>query len=228
MTVTDAHCHAVRGTGRFFVCDPSGPAPEETAELRIVRFRGIHPWEADKADCAALAALESAVAADRRAGVGETGLDRLKSRTITDSMRLAYRAQLEIAARYGRPVVLHGAKCWGETLKAAKEFAGRIPAFLFHGFSRSGGLLPEIAAMNGFVSIGPAILNDRAENYRRLAAEIPENLLLVESDATDENAGMAPSAADVAFKLAETRGVDHGKLAQTLEANALRFVSALL
>ena len=149
-----------------------------------------------------LTALKSRLAADPRAGVGEIGLDRLKERNISPAMREAFEAQLAIAAEFRRPVVLHGAKCWGEVAKAAQVHAGRIPAFLFHGFSRSGGLIPQIVAMNGFIAVGPALLNDHAVNYRELVKEIPSDRLLVESDATAENASETPSVAEIAAKLA--------------------------
>ena len=136
-------------------------------------------------------------------------------------------------AALARPAVLHGAKCWGEVVKACAPYAGRIPAFLFHGFSRSEGLLPQIFAMNGFVSIGPALLNDHAVNYRAMAKSIPLERLLIETD-MDESAAPqdgAPSRAEtlrfIYAKLAEIRGVDAADLERALDANARRFTEAL-
>ena len=213
--MTDAHCHVARGASRHFLCDPcDGPAGDGD-----VRFAGIHPWFADSFDADALRARLSA---DPRLGVGEIGLDRLRARDIPPQMRAAFESQLEIAAEFRRPVVLHGAKCWGEVVKTIK---GRgIPAFLFHGFSRSDGLFPEIFAMNGFVSVGPAILNDHAVNYREMAKRIPPDRLLVESDCTAENAAECPTVEDVAAKLAEVRGEPPDALFARLEENADRFL----
>lgn len=221
--MTDAHCHVARGESRHFICEPCGG--EGFGESDALFF-GLHPWLAsDAADAVALAeSLAARLAANPSAGVGEIGLDRLKSKTIPDAMRRAFAAQLAVAADFARPVVLHGAKCWGEVVKACKPYKGRIPAFLFHGFSRSGGLLPQIAALNGFVSVGPAILNDHAVNYRELAKAIPLDRLLVESDATAENAATAPRVEAVARRLAELRGLPFPVLAETLDANAERFL----
>ena len=77
---------------------------------------------------------------------------------------------------------MHGAKCWGEVVAACRPFKDRIPAFLFHGFSRSAGLLPDIFALNGYVSVGPALLNDHAVNYRALVKELPPDRILPETD----------------------------------------------
>lgn len=225
--MTDAHCHVPGDAERHFVCDPcdADAVARLGADGSVVLFHGTHPWMADafSAD-----GLRRALDATPRAGVGEIGLDRLKEREISATMRDVFCAQLAIAAEFARPVALHGAKCWGEVVKAAKPFAGRIPAFLFHGFSRSDGLLPEIAAMNGFISVGPAILNDHAVNYRRLAAKIPSSMLLVETDRTAENAAITPSIRDIAAKLAEIRDIPLDTLAATLDANAMRFVASIM
>ncbi len=219
--MTDAHCHLVSEGMRSFLC---GDAPAGDGD---VRFCGFHPWDSSKYDAAAAETLRARLAADTRLGVGEIGLDRLREREIPPAMRETFLDQLDAAAAFSRPVVLHGAKCWGEVAKACRPFAGRIPAFLFHGFSRSDGLLPDIAAMNGFVSIGPALLNDHAVNYRALARKIPEGMLLVESDRTDATPEDAPRITEILAKLAEIRAVDIVSLERVVEENAERFVSSL-
>lgn len=156
----------------------------------------------------------------------------MRTKSVPDAQRAAFAAQLAIAAEFGRPAVLHGAKCWGEVVKACVPYRGRIPAFLFHGFSRSGGLLPDIVALNGFVSVGPALCNDHAVNYRQLVKEIPLDRLLVETDADVSaspapDAPAAPGARDVLLKLAELRGLAADALEAAVDANAARFTEAL-
>ena len=220
--MTDAHYH--RGGYATFL----------SVGDREFSFRGVHPWEAADAsarrpyqDGEFVAELREALEADAHAGVGEIGLDRLKVKTIPSEQRAVFAAQLEIAAELRRPVVLHGAKCWGEVVAACRPYAGRIPAFLFHGFSRSGGLLPEIVALNGFVGVGAALLNDHAVNYRALVKEIPLARVLVETDADYGRPGARPSPGEIACKLAELRGMEPAELEAAVEANAARFVEAL-
>ena len=164
----DAHYH--RDGYPAYLRTPDGETP----------FHGIHPWQAD--DSFDLDTIRAQLIADQTSGVGEIGLDRLKTKTIPDSQRTLFAQQLALAAELRRPVVLHGAKCWGEVVAACRPYKGRIPAFLFHGFSRSAGLLPEIVALDGYVSVGPALLNDHAVNYRALAKDLPPNRILIETD----------------------------------------------
>ena len=211
--MTDVHCHvSLPGSVRQLVVGED--------------FLGIHPWETLEMRSfpkEAIAEIAGKLEAEEGLGVGEIGLDRLKNRDVSPVMRETFIAQLELAARFRRPVVLHGAKCWGQVTAECKRFAGRIPAFLFHGFSRSDGLLPDIAALNGFVSVGPAVLNDHAVNYRKLVVKIPAERLLVETDRTAENAAECPAVEDIARKLAELRGISYEELEALTDMNARRF-----
>ncbi len=270
--MTDAHCHVSGG-------DPS------VREFLIGRdFVGLHPWDVKpegivnhglsriNTDCGHASQsvpiranpwlskiegrLREQLVANPRLGVGEIGLDRLKARDISPQMRAAFEAQLRVALEFDRPVVLHGAKCWGQVVREIIELSSnRIIAlsgrsasspsrlsrpsrplgpFLFHGFSRSDGLLPDIVALNGYVSVGPAVLNDHAVNYRALVKKIPLDRLLVETDRDCEPASLlnpltgAPlSVRDVLAKTAELRGLSPVELEAITDANATRFGGGL-
>lgn len=217
--MTDAHCHLVRGESRHLICEP------RTGEVGAddIVFYGTHPWYLDGYN---EAALRARLEANPSAGVGEIGLDRLKDKTVSPRMREIFETQVRLAVEFGRPVVLHGAKCWGDVVKTLQRLdpGRKIPACLFHGFSRSGGLLPDIVKLNGFISIGPALLNDHAVNYRKLVQEIPLERLLVESDATAETTAEIPSVKDIAAKLAELRGFSPDALEEILEKNLENFL----
>jgi len=184
------------------------------------RFYGVHPWQADAADEAVRTAT-AALDAEARAGVGEIGLDRLKTKTTTDAQRAVFARFLARAADEHRPVVLHGAKCWGEVYKACRPYAGAVPAFLFHGFSRSEGLVPEIVSIGGWFSVGPALLNDHAVNYRTLVSHLPKDRVLVESD--EDAATHEATAASVAAALPAYGGLSAAALADNFKRFAAFF-----
>ena len=244
--MTDVHCHVSCGDAAI-------------REFLIGRdFVGVHPWRSEEVriendewldDLRAQLNVSSNSAASSHSqfsiltsefspGIGEIGLDRLKERTVSPKMRAVFVAQLALAAEFRRPVVLHGAKCWGQVIGEIKNLEFRIkndnqtikqsnnqtiPSFLFHGFSRSDGLLSDIVALNGFVSVGPAVLNDHAVNYRALVKKIPLDRLVVETDRTPENAATCPSVVEVAKKVAELRGLSLEELERVTDANAARF-----
>lgn len=186
------------------------------------RFWGYHPWQAGEG--CDLGELRRRLEEDGGAGVGEIGLDRLRARAIAPEARELFEAQLDLAAEMGRPVALHGAKCWGEVVKACAGRAGRIPGFLFHGFSRSLGLLEEMWGMNGFVGVGLAVLNGHAENYRAMVKGLPGERILLETDADyGEDAGANGRVGEIAGMVAELRGVRVEEVLERAEENFVRF-----
>ena len=222
--MTDAHFH--RNTYDTFLF----------LEGREVAFFGVHPWqtlESEGGSVEMLADLRRRLAENPYAGVGEIGLDRLKTKVVPDAQRAIFEAQLALAAEFHRPVVLHGAKCWGEVVKACRPYVGQIPAFLFHGFSRSAGLLPEIHALNGFVSVGPALLNDHAVNYRDMVKELPLDRMLIETDKDwslpPEDGAPSQEAllTSLAHALSSLMNCPVETLVSTLVANTARFVEVL-
>jgi len=229
--VTDAHCHISCGDANV-------------RELLIGRdFFGVHPWESlglrveglgsreEGGIDSALSSILYHLSSNPKTGIGEIGLDRLKVREISPLMRVLFEAQLKLAVELGRPVVLHGAKCWGKVVATIQQLTTQnsqpTTRFLFHGFSRSDGLIPDIVALNGFISVGPAVLNDHAGNYRELVKKIPIERLLVETDRTEANAAECPTIAEVLAKTAELRGMSAVELEAITDKNADMFLGGL-
>jgi len=228
--LTDAHCHVSCGDS-------------SVRELLVGRdFFGVHPWETLKErkaeECKVEEELRSKLIANPKAGVGEIGLDRLKVRDIPPLMREVFESQLALALELRRPVVLHGAKCWGQVVTTVCRHLSHsptpplphspTPSFLFHGFSRSDGLIPEIVELNGFISVGPAVLNDHAVNYRELVKKIPLDRLLVETDAVvGARVPTRPHIRDVLVKTADILNLSAAELEKTTDENADRFLGAV-
>ena len=248
--MTDAHCHVSCGDS-------------SVRELLVGRdFFGVHPWETIDGTAetdrttetrralvpdvtvvpdvpfltALLATLRARLLDHPNAGVGEIGLDRLKVRDIPPLMREVFEAQLALAFELGRPVVLHGAKCWGQVVTTVCRHLSHsptpplphspTPSFLFHGFSRSDGLIPEIVKLGGFISVGPAVLNDHAVNYRELVKKIPLDRLLVETDAVvGACVPTRPHIREVLEKTAEILGISSAELERITDENADRFLN---
>ena len=207
-------------------------------ELLVGRdFFGVHPWETlgefevESLKLKVGEELRSKLLANPKAGVGEIGLDRLKVRDIPPLMREVFESQLALALELRRPVVLHGAKCWGQVVATIRKLTthnSQLTNFLFHGFSRSDGLIPEIVELNGFISVGPAVLNDNAVNYRELVKKIPLDRLLVETDAVvGARVPTRPHIRDVLVKTADILNLSAAELEKTTDENADRFLGAV-
>lgn len=229
--MTDAHCHIIPRTDASvtnrFVCAITEKDWSSISTLpeTDTPFFGVHPWHTETIDDieSFRSRLAETLKANPRAGVGETGLDRLKDKTISPLQRSLFDVHLDVAAELARPIVVHGAKCWGETFKECAKHSSQIPAFLFHGFSRSGGLVKDIVSINGYFSIGPALLNDHAVNYRELVKTIPLDRILIESDF--DGTKEIPALSLVVEKLASILNVSPGDLFYRIEENANSFIS---
>jgi len=213
--MTDVHCHLRGG-------DP------DVRELVIgEHFLGIHPWEVEKlSESWEVEELRERLVANPRLGVGEIGLDRLKDKTISPLMREVFESQLRLGIELNRPVVLHGAKCWGQIVNTILQLqlsTPTLPPLLFHGFSRSDGLIPDIAKLGGFISVGPSVLNDHAVNYRALVKKIPDECLVLETDRTEASAAECPTIPEICAKVAELRGNTTAEIESLSDANAKRF-----
>lgn len=170
---------------------PSGlPSPETGnqepgAAFSLLPAFGVHPWYAGSLPANWLELLEEFLTQHPEAPVGEIGIDGLRDEPSREAQRQVLRAQLDLAARWNRPVVLHGARAWGELLAIVKPFAPRLPGFVAHAFGGSEDILREVLTMGGLVSFAGPVCNPAAKRVRAAAAAAPAERLLIETDAPD-------------------------------------------
>ena len=230
-------------------CIDCASRPEEwnvevRCALEVSIAFGLHPWFVSVACPDWLAFLECALRADTNALVGEIGLDGLRKTPDGGAAQCAaFRAQLALAVRLGRPVVLHGARAWGALLRELEPWADRLPALLLHGVAFPPDLLdhPVLRRPNVWFGVGGALLNPAAQTLPRLAAAIPLDRLLVETDSPDQlpfggepfvlgqYRALLNSPANLPLvlrALSELRGVPFPELAALTAANAQDFLSA--
>ena len=78
--------------------------------------------------------------------------------------------------------------------------------------------------LGGFISVGPAILNDHAVNYRELVKKIPLDRLLVETDRTSSD---SPSISDVLAKTADILNLSATELERITDENTDCFLGVV-
>jgi len=187
---------------------------------------GLHPSNllrlTEKEIEEALAFLKENI--DSAVAVGEIGLD-FKHAQSCDEQELQkkyFLAQLKIAERKNKPVVVHSRLAVTEAMLALKGFKGRI---LFHWFSGSLKELEQAVEMGGFFSVGPAVEFDRP--IQEIAKRVPENMFFSETDAPVPFHGKRsdPSwVVKVVKAIAKLKGKSTEEIEKSIESNLGHFL----
>lgn len=192
---------------------------------------GRHPNEATGFDDAAAAEIRELGRHEKVRAIGETGLDFYREYASPDDQRRAFRAQIEIARELELPIVIHARDPEGETSAIDEIFgtldahAGEAPVIL-HCFSAPQ-RVGDAAERGWYCSFAGNATYPSAKELRFAAAKVPENRILVETDAPY----LAPQpmrgkrnqpafVVETAQAIAEERGVNYEDLERTVEANA--------
>ena len=148
---------------------------------------GIHPLctpDATDVDIEALGALLQACREDSHlVAVGEIGLDYFVPGLDGPHQERLLRAQLRLARRFGLPVLLHVRKSCDRVLKALRELP--VMGGIAHAFNGSRQQAQAFIALGFKLGFGGAVTFERALHLRRLAAELPLEALVLETDAPD-------------------------------------------
>jgi len=200
---------------------------------RVWAAVAIHPTRANVLDDAAKAEIERLAADPRVVAIGETGLDyywpgKLDDCATVPEQHEGFRWHIDLAKRLGKPLMIHNREA-DEDLLAVLVAEGAPETVIFHCFS--GG--PETAKAcvdAGYVlSFSGTVSFKNAHALREAAVLVPDELVLVETDApflTPHPFRGAPNEPYclpyTARALAEVRGQDPAELAANATANAER------
>lgn len=143
---------------------------------------GRHPNSAtgfddnDLAELAALAAHEKCVA------IGETGLDYYRDYAPREDQERAFRAQIDLARKTGKPLVIHTRAADDDTLALLDREAGGLRVIL-HCFSMADRIAECLAHPEWWISFAGNVTYPSAAPLREAALRVPAERLLVETDA---------------------------------------------
>ncbi len=186
------------------------PGVRWTAGLHPQVAAGMRPGAIDEALAGLPAQLEGAHAAS---GVGETGLDRLFVDPATLDVQLhAFRAQLALARELERPLVLHIVKAHGKALEVVKRDGLPAAGGVIHSFSGNAELARQYVELGLSIGFVGAVCRPNARKLHAAAAAVPDDRLLIETDAPDQSPPGHPqrneptALLDVAEAVARVRG----------------------
>jgi TatD DNase family protein len=188
---------------------------------------GRHPNSAKGFDDADLAELRGLAAHERCRAIGETGLDFYREGAPPADQERAFAAQIALARETCKPLVIHTRAAESQTLDQLAAEAGGV-SVVMHCFSMPD-RLQECIDRGYAMSFAGNVTYRSASDLAAAAARVPEDRLLVETDAPylspapvrRERNQPAFVVHTLAF-LAELRGVTARELGASVERNAAR------
>jgi len=253
MRLIDTHCHLAHG--RLYpqrqdalvrareagvtacVCAAANLQESRTA-LNVARaeegvfcIAGVHPHDAAAAGEHYLDELARLCGDPHNVAVGEIGLDYHYDYSPRADQRRVFAEQLALAARLAKAVVIHTREAFADTIAILAESGLPGERVVLHSFSGGPGEASRALNAGMTISFSGIATFAKAEDVRAAAALVPDDRVLVETDApflspepvrkvrTNEPAHVV----HVARRLAEVRGTTLDAFAEQTTANAVRF-----
>ena len=200
---------------------------------RLYASAGIYPHNTHEADEAAFSKLEGLLAEPEVIACGEIGLDYYHQGSPHETQKRVFVRQMEIAAARNRPIIIHcrpkdgDNACWDDTLALLGEHWGSNGlGGILHCFSGDWEHAERAMELGFLISFAGNLTYPKAQPLRDVAANVPFDRLLVETDAPFltpiPNRGQRNEPAHVAHiaaALAELRGISAEEIASITTKN---------
>ncbi|MFC3205162.1 TatD family hydrolase [Aquamicrobium soli] len=191
---------------------------------------GTHPHNADEELDVSVEDLVRLSSHPKVVAIGEAGLDYHYDKAPREAQAQGFRTHIAAARQTGLPLVIHARAADDDMAAILKEETGKgaFP-FILHCFSSGRSLAETGIALGGYVSFSGILTFKNSTDLRAIAADVPHDRLLVETD--------APYLAPVPFRgkrnepsfvvqtakvLAETIGVSEAEIAELTTDNFFR------
>ena len=187
---------------------------------------GIHPMYVDRAEPEDLNFLGEYLKKYQPIAVGEIGLDFFVDNFDREKQEFYFSAQLKLAQEFNLPVLLHIRKATDTILKHLRR--NPVRGGIAHAFNGSAQQAAEFIKLGFKLGFGGAMTFPRATKLRELAATLPLESIVLETDAPDippaflqrgqaNRPGYLPRIAET---LAELRNMPIADIARITSANA--------
>lgn len=143
---------------------------------------GCHPHSAGQVGPDQLREILRLSSAPKVVAWGEIGLDFFRGYAPREDQLRIFSSQLEMAREVGLPVVIHDRDAHGEVLSALKRMGKSERPGVIHCFSGDYALAMDLLALGYYISIPGTVTYKHAAVTREVAARIPLDRLLVETD----------------------------------------------
>ena len=194
---------------------------------------GTHPHYAHEELDVGTSALVKLTEHPHVVAIGEAGLDYYRNNSPREAQEQGFRAHIAAARESGLPLVIHSRDADNDMARILEEESGKgaFPAVL-HCFTGGRDLAVRAIALGHYVSFTGILTFKASDALRAIAAELPGDRILVETDAPY----LAPGpyrgkrnepafVVETAKVLAETRGVSLEDITRQTTDNFFRLFS---
>jgi len=194
---------------------------------------GIHPLLLGQAKPEWLLLLRSYLQQQRPVAVGEVGLDFFVPNYDLARQEYYYSEQLKLAREFELPVLLHVRRAQDVVLKHLRRI--KVCGGIAHAFNGSRQQADEFIRLGFKLGFGGAMTHGRASRIRELAATLPMDSIVLETDGPDIPPDFLPRGAPnhpanlqrIAATLAQLRGMSLAEVAEATTANAVQVLPLL-
>ena len=194
---------------------------------------GTHPHHAHEELDIGTSELAALTKNPRVVAIGEAGLDYFRNNSPREAQEQGFRAHIAAARETGLPLVIHSRDADDDMSRILEEESGKgaFPAVL-HCFTGGRDLAMRAIALGHYVSFTGILTFKPSDGLRAIAAELPADRILVETDAPY----LAPGpyrgkrnepayVVETAKVLAQTRGVSLDEITRQTTENFFRLFS---
>lgn len=187
---------------------------------------GIHPLMVDKAEEDDLLKLRKTLEQNHAVAVGEIGLDFFVEHYDRKRQEYFFAEQLKLAQEFDLPVLLHVRRALDTVLKHLRR--SKVSGGIAHAFNGSRQQADEFIKLGYKLGFGGAMTHARALRIRELAATLPMESVVLETDGPDippdflarGTPNRPANLRRIAETLAELRGMSLTEVADETTANA--------
>lgn len=191
---------------------------------------GVHPLHNE--DVCAYPELLSHVQESDVVAVGETGLDYFYSAETKDIQKQSFIDHIKAANAVSKPLIIHTRNAHKDTIDLLNQYRDPNTIGVLHCFTESLEMAKEAIEMGFYISISGIVTFASAKELQETVKQIPLDRLLIETDSP----WLAPvphrgkenepaNVVDVAYFIAELRGISVTELAAATTANFYRLFS---
>mgnify|MGYP003576805395 CR=1 FL=1 len=188
---------------------------------------GLHPLLRERQEDGHLDALGQWIEREKPAAVGECGLDYFVEGLDPERQQHLFDGQLKIARDFDLPVIVHARRAVDAVIASIRRVGGLRG--VVHSFSGSTEQAKQLWKQGFLLGLGGPVTYERANRLRKLAAGMPLEFLVLETDAPDQpdaaNRGQRNEPANITrvlHAIAGLRGVEPEEIARATTANAER------